>query len=427
MAGLVNTHVAGDKRIQAWSEKGAAFQGLSMSASAFVDPGRAAARAEPSRTARATSISLGSDARELRTTSKDSYVAHAYAERAQRAASASLSSIDLSEATPSPWETTSKSSFAAPPPAAQLQHFVVEQKHAESLALGGSTRFYGETTSKMSYAAPGAQALSARAPNPAHMTKSLAGVMADDSTGQQQGQHEQQQSTSHAAFVAHPVPQRESPPVPAYEPSKAYFFGSTTSGESYKAWGAGKPERAQARASESAPSGGLFYGSTTSREAFQGLTGERAAKVVHGSSQRFEGAFDGNTTSRGAFRGWQLPKQRLPLGLETVNDGFAVIVPRNLTLPVRRSRVFTTVSDNQSSVEIVVRQGEALLASQNEVLATFELVGIAPARVGEPLIDVFFDIDETGVLHIEAKDKATGHSQHIAVDKAKNLSAFHVS
>jgi hypothetical protein len=425
MAGeaLINTRVAGDKRIQAWSEQAATFQGRSTSAAAFVDPGRAAARAEPSRAARATSISLGSDARELRTTSKDSYVSHAGAERAQRAASASLSSIDLSESGPAQWETTSKSSFAAPP--AQPQHFVVEQKHAEPLALGGSTRFYGETTSKASYAAPGAQALSARAPNPAHTAKSLAGVMADDSAGQQQ--HAQAQSTSHASFVAHPFAQPEKPSAPAFEPSKAYFYGSTTAGESYKAWGAAKPERAHARASESAPSGGLFYGSTTSREAFQGRAGERAAQVVHGSSQRFEGAFDGSTTSRGAFRGWQLPKQRLPLGLETVNDGFAVIVPRNLTLPVRRSRVFTTVSDNQSSVEIVVRQGEALRASQNEVLATFELVGIAPARVGEPLIDVVFDIDEAGLLHIEAKDKATGHSQHIAVDKVKNLSAFYVS
>ncbi len=112
----------------------------------------------------------------------------------------------------------------------------------------------------------------------------------------------------------------------------------------------------------------------------------------------------------------------LSLGIETLGGVFTVIIPRGTTIPTRKSQIFTTAADNQTSVTIHVLQGERPMAADNKSIARFELVGIPPAPRGVPQIEVTFDIDADGILHVSAKDLGTGKEQSIVVKPSSGLS-----
>jgi molecular chaperone DnaK len=112
----------------------------------------------------------------------------------------------------------------------------------------------------------------------------------------------------------------------------------------------------------------------------------------------------------------------LSLGLETKGGLFTKIIERNSTIPLRESRVFTTVADNQASVEIHVLQGEREIAGANRSLAKFELVGIAPNTRGVPQIEVSFEVDASGIVSVSAKDKTTGRAQQVHITPTSGLS-----
>ncbi len=112
----------------------------------------------------------------------------------------------------------------------------------------------------------------------------------------------------------------------------------------------------------------------------------------------------------------------LSLGIETLGNVFTRIIERNTTIPVKKSQIFSTAADNQTSVGIHVLQGEREFAKDNKTLGQFELVGIAPAPRGIPQIEVTFDIDANGIVHVSAKDKATGKEQSIKITASSGLS-----
>lgn len=112
----------------------------------------------------------------------------------------------------------------------------------------------------------------------------------------------------------------------------------------------------------------------------------------------------------------------LTLGLETLGGVRTALIPRNTTVPTSKSQVFSTAADNQTQVEIHVLQGEREMAADNKSLGRFVLDGIPPARRGTPQIEVTFDIDSNGILHVGAKDKNTGKEQKISIQNATNLS-----
>jgi molecular chaperone DnaK len=112
----------------------------------------------------------------------------------------------------------------------------------------------------------------------------------------------------------------------------------------------------------------------------------------------------------------------LSLGLETKGGLFTKIIERNSTIPLRESRVFTTVADNQASVEIHVLQGEREIAGANRSLAKFELVGIPPNPRGVPQIEVSFEVDASGIVSVSAKDKTTGRAQQVHITPTSGLS-----
>ncbi len=112
----------------------------------------------------------------------------------------------------------------------------------------------------------------------------------------------------------------------------------------------------------------------------------------------------------------------LSLGLETLGGVMTTLIPRNTTIPTRKSEVFSTAEDNQTAVDVHVLQGERPMASDNTALGVFRLEGLPPAPRGIPQIEVSFDIDASGILHVTAKDKATGKSQQITITASTNLS-----
>ncbi|MEU0094843.1 molecular chaperone DnaK [Kribbella sp. NPDC006257] len=111
----------------------------------------------------------------------------------------------------------------------------------------------------------------------------------------------------------------------------------------------------------------------------------------------------------------------LSLGLETMGGVMTKIIERNTTIPARRTQTFSTAEDNQTAVDVVVLQGEREMAGDNRVLARFRLENIAPAPRGVPQIEVTFDIDANGILHVSAKDKSTGAEQQVTISDTSNL------
>ena len=112
----------------------------------------------------------------------------------------------------------------------------------------------------------------------------------------------------------------------------------------------------------------------------------------------------------------------LSLGLETLGGVSTKIIERNTTIPTKKSQIFTTAADNQTSVDIHVLQGEREMAKDNKTLGMFRLDGIAPAMRGTPQIEVTFDIDANGIVHVSAKDLGTGKEQHITITSSTSMS-----
>ena len=112
----------------------------------------------------------------------------------------------------------------------------------------------------------------------------------------------------------------------------------------------------------------------------------------------------------------------LSLGIETMGGVNTVIIERNTTIPTKKSQIFSTAADNQTSVEVHVLQGERQFAKDNKTLGMFHLDGILPARRGTPQIEVTFDIDANGIVHVSAKDLGTGKEQHISITASSNMS-----
>jgi molecular chaperone DnaK len=112
----------------------------------------------------------------------------------------------------------------------------------------------------------------------------------------------------------------------------------------------------------------------------------------------------------------------LSLGIETLGGVFTRLIERNTTIPTRKSQIFSTAADNQTAVSVHVMQGEREMARDNRTLARFDLVGIPPAPRGVPQVEVTFDIDANGIVHVSAKDMGTGKEQKIRIESTSGLS-----
>src|SRR5262245_17813120 len=112
----------------------------------------------------------------------------------------------------------------------------------------------------------------------------------------------------------------------------------------------------------------------------------------------------------------------LSLGIETMGGVMTTLIPRNTTIPTRKSEIFSTAADNQTSVEVHVLQGERSMARDNRTLGKFHLVGLPPAPRGVPQIEVTFDIDANGIVNVQAKDLGTGKEQKITITASSGLS-----
>jgi len=112
----------------------------------------------------------------------------------------------------------------------------------------------------------------------------------------------------------------------------------------------------------------------------------------------------------------------LSLGIETLGGVMTTLIPRNTTIPTRKSEIFSTAADNQTSVEVHVLQGERPLARDNRTLGKFHLIGLPPAPRGIPQVEVTFDIDANGIVNVQAKDLGTGKEQKITITSSSGLS-----
>jgi molecular chaperone DnaK len=117
----------------------------------------------------------------------------------------------------------------------------------------------------------------------------------------------------------------------------------------------------------------------------------------------------------------------LSLGIETLGGVMTTLIPRNTTIPTRKSEIFSTASDNQTSVEVHVLQGERPMARDNRTLGKFNLVGLPPAPRGVPQIEVAFDIDANGIVNVQAKDLGTGKEQKITITSTSGLNKDEVT
>ena len=157
-----------------------------------------------------------------------------------------------------------------------------------------------------------------------------------------------------------------------------------------------------------------FFG----REPFKGVNPDEVVAV---------GAAIQGGVMRGEVKGLVLlDVTPLSLGIETLGGVFTRMINKNTTIPTKKSQVFSTAADNQTQVGIKVFQGEREMASDNQILGQFDLVGIPPAPRGVPQIEVTFDIDANGICHVTAKDKATGREQNITIQANGGLSSSEV-
>ncbi len=152
----------------------------------------------------------------------------------------------------------------------------------------------------------------------------------------------------------------------------------------------------------------------TGKEGFKGINPDEC--VAMGAALQ-GGVFTGDT--KGLLL---LDVTPLSLGVETMGGVFTKLIERNTTIPAKKSQIFTTPADNQTSVEVHVLQGEREMAQYNKTLGRFNLDGIAPARRGVPQIEVTFDIDANGIVNVSAKDLGTGKEQHITITSSTNMS-----
>jgi len=152
----------------------------------------------------------------------------------------------------------------------------------------------------------------------------------------------------------------------------------------------------------------------TGKEGFKGINPDEC--VAMGAALQ-GGVFTGDT--KGLLL---LDVTPLSLGLETMGGVMTKLIERNTTIPAKKSQIFTTAADNQTSVEVHVLQGEREMAQYNKTLGRFNLDGIAPARRGVPQIEVTFDIDANGIVNVSAKDLGTGKEQHITITSSTNMS-----
>ena len=152
----------------------------------------------------------------------------------------------------------------------------------------------------------------------------------------------------------------------------------------------------------------------TGQEGFKGINPDEC--VAMGAALQ-GGVFTGDT--KGLLL---LDVTPLSLGIETMGGVMTKLIDRNTTIPAKKSQVFTTAADNQTSVEVHVLQGEREMAQYNKTLGRFHLDGIAPARRGVPQIEVTFDIDANGIVNVSAKDLGTGTEQHITITSSTNMS-----
>ena len=159
------------------------------------------------------------------------------------------------------------------------------------------------------------------------------------------------------------------------------------------------------------------------QEAVKGITGKEGFKGINPDECVAVGAAIQGGVLGGDVKGVVLlDVTPLSLGLETMGGVFTRLIDRNTTIPTKKSQVFSTAADNQTSVEIHVLQGEREMAAYNKTLGKFQLDGIAPAPRGIPQIEVTFDIDANGIVNVSAKDLGTGKEQHITISSSSNMS-----
>jgi molecular chaperone DnaK len=172
----------------------------------------------------------------------------------------------------------------------------------------------------------------------------------------------------------------------------------------------------------------ILVGGSTRIPAIQKIVKEIFKKEPNKSVNPDEAVAIGAAVQGGVLSGHDFGKDvllldvtPLSLGIDTMGDVCAVLIPKNTTIPTKKSQIFSTAADNQPSVTIMVRQGERKVASQNRLLGKFDLDGIPPAPRGVPQIEVTFDIDANGIVHVYAKDLGTGKEQKIRIESSSGL------